>query len=110
MVCDDEPVHWHLIDVDGSKNDPDRATIESLLADGKLLWLDMNGIDDNGLDMLGKAFGIHPLALEDVTEFGQRPKIETYDDVTYMVTYGAGPGRSGPSRPRCTVSVPSASW
>jgi magnesium transporter len=101
VVCDDEPVHWHLIDVDGSKNDPDRATIEDLLADGKLLWLDMNGIDDNGLEMLGKAFGIHPLALEDVTEFGQRPKIENYGDVTYLVSYGAKEVGEDPAEVHC---------
>ena len=104
MVCDDEPVHWHLIDVDGSKNDPDRATIESLLADGKLLWLDMNGIDDDGLDMLDKAFGIHPLALEDVTEFGQRPKIENYGDVTYLVSYGARAVGEDPAEVHCFYS------
>ena len=103
-VCDDEPVHWHLLGVDGTKNDPDRATIEDMLASGKLLWLDMNGIDNDGLDMLGKAFGIHPLALEDVTEFGQRPKIEAYDDVTYLVTYGAGPVRSEPAEVHCFYS------
>jgi magnesium transporter len=104
VVCDDEPVHWHLIDVDGSKNDPDRATIEGLLADGKLLWLDMNGVDDNGLEMLGKAFGIHPLALEDVTEFGQRPKIENYGDVTYLVSYGAKKVGEDPAEVHCFYS------
>jgi magnesium transporter len=97
-------VHWHLLGVDGTKNDPDRATIEDMLDSGKLFWLDMNGIDDDGLDMLGQAFGIHPLALEDVTEFGQRPKIEAYDDVTYLVTYGAGPVRAEPAEVHCFYS------
>ncbi len=97
-------MHGHLVDVDGSKNDPDRATIEDLLANGKLLWLDMNGIDDNGIDMLGKTFGIRPLALEDVTEFGQRPKIETYGDVTYLVSYGAREVGEDPAEVHCFYS------
>jgi magnesium transporter len=97
-------VHWHLIAVDGSKNDPDRAMIEDLLVNGKLLWLDMNGIDDNGIDMLRTAFRIHPLALEDVTEFGQRPKIETYGDVTYLVSYGAGAFGQEPAEVHCFYS------
>lgn len=97
-------MHWHLIAVDGSKDDPDPATIEDLLVNGKLLWLDMNGIDDNGIDMLRTAFRIHPLALEDVTEFGQRPKIETYGDVTYLVSYGARAFGREPAEVHCFYS------
>jgi magnesium transporter len=97
-------VHWHLIAVDGSKSDPGRAIIEDLLINGKLLWLDMNGIDDNGIDMLRTAFRIHPLALEDITEFGQRPKIETYGDVTYLVSYGARAFDQEPAEVHCFYS------
>jgi magnesium transporter len=34
-------------------------------------------------------FKIHPLAVEDLTEFHQRPKIEDYDDFVSLVAYGA---------------------
>ena len=85
----DKPVDRHVVTVDGSSASPDNPTIESLLTDRKLLWLDMRGVDESGMTLLREVFGIHPVALEDVAEFGQRPKIEAYDDVTYLVAYAA---------------------
>jgi magnesium transporter len=38
--------------------------------------------------MLRDTFQFHPLAIEDVTEFGQRPKVEDFGDVVYLVSYG----------------------
>jgi len=37
-------------------------------------------------------FGIHQLAIEDATQFGQRPKLEDYDDFTQLVAYGVEDG------------------
>ena len=34
---------------------------------------------------VGNIFNIHPLVLEDITNTGQRPKIEEYDDSLYLV-------------------------
>ncbi len=34
-------------------------------------------------------FGFHPIALEDSEHFGQRPKLDTYDDYVMLVVYGA---------------------
>ena len=39
-------------------------------------------------DLLQHTFGLHPLALDLADRFGQRPKLEDYDDVTYIVAYG----------------------
>ena len=36
-------------------------------------------------------FGFHPLAIEDATNFGQRPKLDEYDDFVFLVVYGAAP-------------------
>lgn len=41
------------------------------------------------LTLLHEVFKIHPLAVEDVKEFHQRPKIEDYDDFVSIVVYGA---------------------
>jgi magnesium transporter len=40
--------------------------------------------------MLRDVFKFHPIALEDVAEFGQRPKVEAFGDVVYLVSYAAG--------------------
>lgn len=41
------------------------------------------------LARLGEIFGFHPLALEDTEHFGQRPKLDNYDDYIFLVFYGA---------------------
>jgi len=82
-------VDRYLLALDGSVVTADVAAIESLLRDDKLLWLDLKGVDAESLGILRDVFKLHPLAIEDVAEFRQRPKIEDYDDVIYLVSYGA---------------------
>ena len=47
-------------------------------------------MDDEARDLLLQGFKIHPLAVEDAQKFNERPKVENYDDFTYLVVYGAG--------------------
>ena len=55
----------------------------------EFFWLDLDGVDDEARDLLLQVFKIHPLAVEDAQNFGQRPKLEDYDDFMYMVVHGA---------------------
>ncbi|HEV2853650.1 MAG TPA: magnesium/cobalt transporter CorA [Thermoanaerobaculia bacterium] len=49
-------------------------------------WINVDGLHDVGLiERLGKNFGLHPLALEDVLNCGQRPKLEDYGNYHFMV-------------------------
>ncbi len=49
-------------------------------------WIDVSGLHDMGvLQKLGDAFGLHPLALEDVLNTGQRPKLDDYETQQFMV-------------------------
>ena len=79
----------YLIATDGSSASPDSQTVRRLLAAGELLWLDLYQPGEAELALLGEVFGIHPLAAEDAAHFGQRPKLEEYDDFTHLVVYGA---------------------
>ena len=51
------------------------------------------------------------MAVEDAEHFGQRPKIDEFDDFTYFVVHGALPDESGTSElhiffmPHCVVTV-----
>jgi magnesium transporter len=50
-----------------------------------VLWLDCTGLADIGLiEEIGRTFGLHPLALEDVVNTGQRPKVDFYDDHAFV--------------------------
>jgi magnesium transporter len=83
------PVDRYVVAIDGSQAAADQPAIEHLLADGKLLWLDLDGTDPASIALLRDVFGVHPLAVGAASKFGQRPKIEDYRDTVYLVTYGA---------------------
>ncbi len=63
------------------------------------IWIDVKGSDDTAmLHQLGERFGLHPLALEDVINHGQRPKLNLDEGYVFVVlrhvsiqeTVGAG--------------------
>jgi magnesium transporter len=50
------------------------------------VWVDVTGSQDQAtLQRLGEQFQLHPLALEDVLNRGQRPKFNRYDDHVFVV-------------------------
>jgi magnesium transporter len=49
-------------------------------------WINIDGLGDvEALKLLGEKFHLHPLALEDVLNTGQRPKIEIEQDYLFIV-------------------------
>jgi len=51
-----------------------------------VIWLDCTGLANITLiEEIGQIFGLHPLALEDVVNTGQRPKADFYDDHAFVV-------------------------
>jgi len=57
---------------------------------GTHLWVDVEGPDAATLALLGERFGFHPLALEDCAHLDQRPKLEDFDDHTFLVLQSLG--------------------
>jgi magnesium transporter len=52
----------------------------------RVTWINIDGLGDiDVLRVLGKRFNLHPLALEDVLDTGQRPKVEQYGDYLFIV-------------------------
>lgn len=82
----------YLLDHEGV-NQPrvDHAAIESRLEGGEFFWLDLHDPTEEEYALLRDVFRFHPLALEDARHFGQRAKIESYEDYTFIVFYGAAP-------------------
>lgn len=68
-----------------------RESIEGLLAGGGFFWLDLDRPEPGDFEILRDVFGFHPLAIEDSEHFGQRAKIDDYDDFVFIVVYGAVP-------------------
>jgi magnesium transporter len=81
-------VECRVVDQAGAaKTTLDQPTLERQLANG-FFWLDVHRPSEDDLALLGDVFGFHPLALEDSADFGQRPKLEDYDDFVFLVLYG----------------------
>jgi magnesium transporter len=64
------------------------GTLEDLAqaqASGGVVWIDVLEPDEEVLSVIGQAYGLHPLALEDVLHFPQRPKIDAYPTNLFIV-------------------------
>src|ERR1700730_4438395 len=86
------PSVCHVIDQQGSGQVHfSRETVERLLATGEFFWLNLDQPDSGDFEILRDVFKFHPLAIEDSEHFGQRAKIDDYDDFVFLVVYGAVP-------------------
>lgn len=62
------------------------AELRDLVGKTEVSWINITGIGDSAtFTELGQLFGYHHLALEDVVNLHQRPKIEDYDEYAYLV-------------------------
>lgn len=64
----------------------DISALEDCHDNQKVTWINIDGLGDvETLRALGEMFQIHPLALEDVLNTGQRPKTEFFQDYVFIV-------------------------
>jgi magnesium transporter len=82
-------VDGFIVSQDGSSAPASRPAVEVGLQSGRMLWLELHGIDSDTTDLLREVFAFHPVALEDAGEFHQRPKAENFGDMFYLVAYAA---------------------
>src|SRR5215469_10799655 len=84
-----------LILLDGTAVPVSVDAVKEALAAGNLLWLDIKPADPDGIALLRDVFQMHPLAIEAVSQFGQRPRVEDFGNAVYLVSYGVtGQGRN----------------
>lgn len=64
------------------------AECRPFLARNSVTWVQLQGgMSPRILSDLGQLFGLHPLALEDVVNEGQRAKVEEYDKQVFIVVH-----------------------
>jgi magnesium transporter len=73
----------------------DREAIAGLLHRDEYFWLDLTDPSEDEVTALGEVFSFHPLALEDLSKRGQRPKLEDFGEYMFLVYYGAAEGKDG---------------
>jgi magnesium transporter len=67
----------------------DAERIASDRRDGHQFWIDLADPPDEQVDHVGELLGLHPVAIEDTREFGQRPKVDVYEDHVLLVFFTA---------------------
>jgi magnesium transporter len=66
----------------------DREELLAHLDNQRVTWINIDGLGDiEVLRRLGSQFNLHPLALEDVLDTTQRPKVEQYDNYLFIVAH-----------------------
>jgi magnesium transporter len=61
--------------------------VRDLRAGHGVVWVDVSGLGDvSVVQRIGEMFDLHPLALEDVLNVTQRPKVEEYGEHVFIVT------------------------
>jgi magnesium transporter len=77
----------------------DEGRIRDQLERDHFFWLDLTAPGHDDLARLHEIFRFHPLALEDTESFGQRPKLDNYEDHIFLVFYGGWREHAGDSEP-----------
>ena len=72
---------------DGAVEDPPPAIVEELVRAGTPCWLDVEDPTDEVMDRLATGLTLHPLAVEDSKQFGQRASLSIYGDVAMIVAF-----------------------
>ncbi|UZJ45440.1 magnesium/cobalt transporter CorA [Marinimicrobium sp. C6131] len=85
-----QPPSLHLIDYTNDHLEEVRlenaTDCREYLSRDTKTWVQVNGqVDPETLRNLGELFDLHDLALEDVLNTGQRPKLELYDDRLFLI-------------------------
>ena len=68
--------------------EPSPSLIAQLVEAGQPFWLDIENPTGELLDQLATRLGLHPLAVEDSRQFGQRAKLQVYGNGVMLVGFG----------------------
>jgi magnesium transporter len=75
---------WYL---DGARHavELDPRGLARVREDGGFVWIGMHEPDREELERVAELLGLHHLAVEDALKGHQRPKVEPYDDMLFLV-------------------------
>lgn len=63
----------------------DLARLKDLRGQFPVVWVNVDVLEEDTIGRVGEAFGIHWLALRAVFEASQRPKVEQFGDIVFIV-------------------------
>jgi magnesium transporter len=68
--------------------DPSLSLVAQLVEAGQPFWLDIENPTDQVIDQLATLLGLHPPAVQDSKQFGQRAKLQVYGNAAMLVGFG----------------------
>jgi magnesium transporter len=71
----------------------DAEHVEACRRDGSRIWIDVVDPTDDELRQLQQTLALHELSVEDSARWGQRPKVEFYEQYVFIVLHGVSLGR-----------------
>jgi len=78
-----------LTRIDGAVADtPDMERVRGWTPERGFLWIDVTAPDAADIAFLRDAFRLHPLVLEDLEHRNQRPKVDDYPTMLFVVLFG----------------------
>ncbi|HSZ39026.1 MAG TPA: magnesium/cobalt transporter CorA [Trebonia sp.] len=93
---------------DGRNIEATKQGVERAVAAGTFFWLNLDihdpGPDDDVTGLLIDTFHFHPVAVEAVERFGQRARIDDYDDFVHIITFGMGADGKSVAEVHCFVT------
>lgn len=93
---------------DGQTTDATPQGIEQAVAGGAFFWLDLDlhdpGPDDDVTGMLVDVFHFHPVAVQAADQFGQRARIDDYEDFVHIVTFGMAADGKNVAEVHCFIT------
>jgi len=89
--------------------DATQAAIDDAVASNAFFWLDLDmqdpGPDDDVAGLLRDTFHFHPVAVDSAMRFGQRARIDDYDDFVHVITFGMAGDRKSVVEVHCFITA-----
>ncbi len=77
----------------------DRDRVAGLLQRDEFFWLDLHSPSADDLDPLADLLGLHPVAIDLLGSFPERPRLDDYETYVVLVFYGVGGEGREPLKP-----------
>lgn len=80
---------YKLLQYDGQtyeeRNLTETEACNNAVRAGKVMWLDVDGLQKEAVQNICSCYGVHPLITEDILSTGQRAKMDEIDDIIYCL-------------------------
>jgi magnesium transporter len=85
--------------------EPAPSLVAQLVEAGQPFWLDIEDPTDELMDQFATRLGLHPLAVEDSKQFGQRAKLQVYGNGVMLVGFGLDEQLREPVEVHCYYTI-----